>query len=108
MPIYRYTCPSGHEAELLRPMDVGAVPCACGASASRRAVNRVAYIGRAPVPRDERSYRQSYGEYREAVAEVADHYERVNGERAPAEQVREPDYYDLAKAQAVAKGAVIR
>ncbi len=107
MPLYRYRCDQGHEAELLRPRDVAVVSCPCGAQADRLAVNRVAHIGRATVPRDERSYRQSYAEYHDAVQDVAYKYDRLNDSRAPAEKVREPDYYELAKAQAVAKGASI-
>ena len=108
MPLFRYACPSGHEVELLRHRSVDAVPCACGAEAQRCAVNHVAVIGRATVPRDHRNYRQSYGEYREAVAEVADGYKQVNDSRGPREQVQSPDYYGLAKAQATAKGFPVR
>jgi hypothetical protein len=86
---------------------VESVECACGSEANREAVNRVAIIGAVPVPRDERNYRQSFAEYREAVAEVADGYERVNRDRAPGERIREPDYYERAKAQAIAKGVPI-
>ena len=107
MPLYRYRCSNGHEAELLRPMRVSGVVCHCGDVGLRQAVNPLAVIGKAGVPRDQRSYRKSYGEYREAVAEVADHYERVNGERAPRDHVQEPDYYGLAERQAIAKGAPI-
>ena len=108
MPLYTYRCQGGHEAELLRPRDTATAPCQCGLPALRQTVYPLAHIGRATIPRDERSYRHSYGEYREAVAEVAEHYQRVNGERGPEEQVREPDYFGLAKAQAVSKGAPIR
>ncbi len=88
-------------------MGVETEPCFCGSVADRLAVNRMVVIGTATVPRDERNYRQSYGEYREAVAEVADHYQRVNGERAPGEQVRGPNYYNIARAQARATGAKV-
>lgn len=107
MPLFTYSCACGHEQTLLRHRDVEAVACACGEVARRQAVNHVAVIGKAAIPRDERSYRQSYGEYREAVAEVADSYARINSDRGPGEHVREPDYYGLAKAKAKAKGAVI-
>lgn len=108
MPLYDYECPQGHLAELLRPWGVATVLCACGEPAARQAVYRVAALGHAAVPPTDRNYRQPYSEYREAVAEVADHYGRVNGERGPGEQVRVPDYYGLAKAQAVSKGAKVR
>ena len=108
MPIYSYRCGQGHETELLRPFEVAEVLCGCGDQAIRSSVNRLSVIGQVPVPRDERSYRKSYGEYREAAAEVADGYERVNRDRAPSEQVKGTDYYSLAKAQAIAKGAPIK
>lgn len=107
MPIYRYCCPQGHEADKLRPMDVATAVCSCGLSAKRSPVNHLTVIGTALIPRDERNYRQSYGEYREAVMEVADHYERVNDSRPPREHIQPLDHYALAKAQAKAKGAMI-
>ncbi len=108
MPLFRYVCPNGHEVEALQHRSVDTVPCECGASALRQAVNQVTVIGRATVPQNERNYRKSFGEYREAVAEVADCYQRVNDERAPEERVQRPDYYGLARAQAIAQGAPIR
>ena len=107
MPIYTYSCTEGHEAELLRDMSVETVSCSCGARASRGSVNRIAVIGQVSTPRDERKYRHTYGEYREAVAEVNDSYERVNQSRAPSEQVKEPNYMDIAKSKAVSHGASI-
>ena len=107
MPLFRYSCPNGHEIEAIRHRSVGTILCECGASAPRQEVNHVAILGRASVPRDQRSYRKSYGEYREAVVEVADHYERVNKDREVEERVRKPDYYGIAKAQAEKKGAQI-
>ena len=85
--------------------DVAVPDCPCGAPRRRLVVHRVAVIGQATVPRDERSYRQGYAEYREAVAEVSDFYQR---KRADGDPVREPDYYGLARAQSIAKGAVIQ
>ena len=108
MPIYVYRCKQGHETELLRTFEVNDVLCPCGSHALRQPINRLVVIGRAIVPRDQRNYRKSYGEYREAVAEVSDHYSRVNNGRGPGEKVQPPDYYGLAKAQAVAKGVAIR
>ncbi len=105
MPLYTYLCPAGHARDLLRHRDAVTAPCACGATAARREVNRVAVIGQAETPRDERTYRHEYAEYSEAVAEVADFYGR---KRANGDPVREPDYYGLAKAQTAAKGAEIR
>ena len=104
MPLYRYRCDLGHEAELLRSRDVERIECACGAVAERQAVNLFAMGGKAVVPRDERSYRQSYAEFQEETAEVAHDYQkhRENGEGG-----QEPDYYRLAKQQAAAKGAPI-
>lgn len=104
MPLYEYVCREGHVTELLRPRDVAVVSCACGAAASREAVNHIGVTGFATVPRDQRNYRQNYGEYREAVAEVADHYETKQKRGDPA---REPDYYSHAVTQARAKGARI-
>ena len=103
MPLYGFRCDQGHETELL--CAIGAeviVVCSCGGLAHRYAVNRLAVIGQATVPRDERNYRKTYGEYREAVAEVADHYER---RRSNGERVQEPNYYGMARQQAIAKGA---
>ena len=109
MPLYQYRCERGHEVEMLRrgstDPDVAVPDCPCGAQRRRLVVHRVAVIGQAAVPPDDRSYRQEYAEYREAVAEVSSFYQR---KRADGDPVREPDYYGLAKAQAAAQGAVIR
>ena len=107
-PLYIYRCPAGHETELLRPRSVESNVCPCGADAERQAVYHFAVVGQAAIPRDEKNYRQTYGEYREAVAEVVDGYERVNKDRPPGERVQSPDYYGKARAQAIAKGAPIR
>ena len=103
--MFAYRCPQGHETDELRHHDVVSIPCLCGAEALRQAVNQFAVIGQASVPRDERNYRKSYSEYREALADVVYDNEKVqkNGQR-----VIEPDYYDAARAQAKAKGANIR
>ena len=108
MPIYDYRCTAGHEFEERRSYDDSLVPCRCGLDAQRQAVNHIAVIGQTSVPRDERNYRHTFSEYREAVDEVQDGYERVNQARAPSEQVKQPDYLSLAKAQAVAHGVPIR
>lgn len=105
MPLYRYLCPHGHEAELVRPMGARAVECSCGAEAQRQSVYRLAVIGNAAVPRDERNYRHEYSEYSEAMAEVSDFY---NTKRANGDPVREPDYYSLARQQAAAQGVAVR
>ena len=108
MPLYGYRCSNGHEIELIRPMGVDAISCPCGVESERQAVNRVAHIGRAIVPQDQKTYRQSFSEYREAVDEVADSYSRVNNDRAPSEKVLETDYYKAAKRKAQSQGAAIR
>ena len=108
MPLYGYQCPQGHEVELIRPIGVDTALCPCGEESKRRTIYRVAHIGRAVVPRDQQTYRQSFGEYREAVAEVEDGYSRINNERAPHEQVSTPNYFELAKSKAQAQGAAIR
>ena len=89
-------------------MRVRSVSCSCGAEAKRQAVNHISHIGRAVVPSDQRAYRQSFSEYREAVDEVADSYSRVNNDRAPSERVLETDYYKAAKRKAQSQGAAIR
>ena len=71
-------------------------------------MNHVAHIGRATVPSDQRNHRQSFSEYQEAVAEVADGYSKVNNDRAPHEKVPEPNYFELAKSKAQSQGAAIR
>ncbi len=108
MPLYRYQCPLGHEAELIRPMGVDTVPCPCGGVAERCTANRVAHIGRAVIPRDQRTYRRGFSEYQEAAAEVEDIYTRVNKDRALGERVAGPNYFALAKSKAQAQGASIR
>lgn len=108
MPIYAYRCSAGHKFEERRSYGDSIVLCGCGLDAERQAVNHVAVIGQAGVPRDERNYRHTFSEYREAVAEVQDGYERVNQARAPSEQIKEPDYFGVAKKRAVAHGAPIR
>jgi len=108
MPLYGYQCPKGHEVELIRPIGVDTASCPCGAESKRQTVNRVAHIGRAAIPRDQQSYRESFSEYQEAVAEVSDSYGRVNNERAPNEQVSEPNYFGLAKSKAQSQGAAIK
>ena len=107
-PLYTYRCPEGHETEMLMPFSVETTVCSCGVQAQRQSVYHFAVVGQAAVPRDERSYRQSFGEYQDAVAEVSDGYERMNRDRAPSEQIKEPDYSGLAKARAVAHGVPIR
>lgn len=89
-------------------MGVATALCSCGLLANRSSVNHLTVIGTATVPRDERNYRQSYGEYREAVVEVADQHQRVNDSRSPGEWVQSPDYYALAKAQSRARGVKIQ
>ena len=108
MPFYSYRCPQGHDQELLRPREVVSVPCPCGEDGIRQAVNRLAVIGKAVIPRDQRSYRQTFSEYNEALAEVADSYARVNDSRPPEDHVQQPDYFGLATKQAVDKGVPIR
>ena len=105
MPIYRYRCPQGHESERLRPFDVSETSCPCGQTAERQAVYRMSMIGNTEIPRDERNYRQSFSEYQDALHDVVHKYERAYDNHDP---VREPDYYALAKTQAIAKGAPIR
>ena len=108
MPLYGYQCPQGHEVELIRPIGVDTVLCPCGDESKRQTVNRVSHIGRAAIPRDQKTYRQSFSEYREAVAEVSDSYSRINNERAPHEQALKPNYFQLAKSKARSQGAAIR
>ena len=108
MPLYRYQCPRGHEVELIRPMGVDTVLCPCGVDSERRTVYRVSHVGRVAIPQDQKNYRQSFNEYQEAVAEVADSYNRGNNERAPHEQVSEPNYFGLAKSRAQSQGAAIK
>ena len=108
MPLYVYQCSEGHQVELIRPIEVATFPCSCGAELKRQAVNHVAHIGRAVIPQDQKSYRQSFSEYQEAVAEVADSYSRANNGRAPHEQVLEPNYFQLAKSKARSQGAAIK
>lgn len=108
MPLYQYRCSQGHEEELIRQMGVDTVPCPCGLSSKRRTVNQVAHIGRAAVPQDQRNYRQSFSEYREAVAEVSDGYSRINNDRAPNEKVLEPNLFEFAKSKAQSQGAAIK
>ena len=104
MPIYTYKCSEGHEADQVQHRDIVVVPCACGLAARRQSVYRLAITGLAETPRDERSYRQSYGEYQDALNDVAYHW---NNAKASGDPVREPDYYAAARAQAIAKGAPI-
>lgn len=105
MPLFTFVCPAGHTAELLRHRDVVLVACPCGLAGERQAVNRVSLIGQATVPRDERSYRHEFREFAEASAEVGDFYGRKTADGDP---VNVPDYYALARAQAIAAGAPIR
>ena|SRR3990167_1266105 len=107
MPLYLYRCPEGHQLERLQAQGVETLACGCGALAQRCAVNVLTVVGKATIPPSERSYRQAYAEYREAVEDVAYHYDKVNRDRAPDEQVKERDYYQEASAQAQAKGAKI-
>ncbi len=107
-PLYTYRCPEGHETEMLMPLSVETAVCSCGVQAQRQSVYHFAVMGQATTPRDERSYRHGFREYQAAVAEVSDGYERLNQARAPSEQIKEPDYFGLAKARAVAHGVPIR
>ena len=65
------------------------IPCSCGLLASRSAINHIGVSGFAEVPRDQKSYHQTFKEYTEANAEVSYAYERAE---QPA-----PDLYGIAK-----------
>ena len=93
---------------MLMPLSVETTVCSCGVQAQRQSVYHVAVVGQAATPRDERNYRHSFAQYNEAIQEVSDGYDRVNNDRPPSERIRPPDYYAIARDQAVAHGAPIR
>ena len=96
MPLYVYSCPAGHETELLRPRDVEAVSCPCGQSALRKSVYEVNYGGFARAPVDQRQIR--LGAFQEASAEIEhQHSRRTNVDGSPSEQ---PHLWQAAKAEA--------
>lgn len=64
--------------------------CACGQSAERQSVNRVAATGLAPVPSIEKNYRREFADYREASQEVDYHYTRAETNGDP---VKAPDLF---------------
>ena len=77
------------------------IHCVCGLPASRQAVNHIGVSGLAQTPMGERDYQQSFREYTEAVAEVADATGRARYNGDPA---REPDYFRTAAQKARARG----
>ena len=89
MPWYDFICENGHVTESKATMSTEYISCSCGLLASRSAVNHIGVSGFAEVPRDQKSYRESFKEYTEANAEVSYTYGRTE---QPA-----PDLYGIAK-----------
>ena len=98
MPLYVYVCPAGHEAELLRPRTVELVSCACGQTATRRAVNRFGVSGFASTPMGQQDFREDYRRFSEATAE-ADH-DATRFEYNEGVQLKTPPLFHAAKTEA--------
>lgn len=111
MPLFDYTCSSGHTTELLRPRsEYDAVCPACGQTAARKQVNLVSMqIGgtadwsslvhdngqlRAPVNERRIPLRQ----WDEATSELA--YAHHQAEQSVGRTLPEPPLFEIAKARA--------
>lgn len=65
MPLYEYTCPTGHKLELVRPMGVETEQCPCGQISVRGHVHRI--VAHSP----EVDLRGMYRRFNEASSELA-------------------------------------
>ena len=112
MPNYQYKCDCGLKWEQRAGYEDGALLCGrCGRWAKREQVYRDQYMSaetgpkggtRSEPPREEKSYRKQYSEFREASQEIEHAYSRVDD---PA--VKPPSYYKEGLKQAKKKGAKI-
>ena len=104
MPNFLFRCPNGHESDLLRHRDTVEVPCACGATARRAEVNRIAVVGFAEIPRGEENYRREFADFREASAEVDYHYTKAEDAGTP---IKRPNLFQAGLAKARKMGVKI-
>ena len=103
MPLYIFHCPE-HEIERLASRTTTAILCPhCGKTAVRQEVNHIGVTGFAAVPRDQKSYRQSFKEFKEASAEVDYHYSKAEANGDP---VKSPNLFQAGLAQARKQGFV--
>ena len=113
MPRYDYICPCGNEFEAYAGFDDQFLVCLdCDRMAQRVSVYRSQFIScetgpkggqKVEPPREEKSYRKQYNEYREAAQEVDYAYSRVDDPK-----VKPPNYYKEGVRQARKRGAKIR
>lgn len=113
MPRYDYTCRCGLRFEATAHYDDARLACLeCGAWAVRVQVYRDQYMSaetgpkggtRSEPPREEKSYRKQYAEYREASQEIDHAYSRVDDPKAKA-----PNYYKEGVRRAKRQGAKVR
>ncbi len=115
MPIYWYSCASGHTSEELRGYEETSIPCPCGRTAHREAVYPVYAItetGGSSLPsrlRDRvmtRNGKWRLGEFQEAQEEVHYAYDKV--ERQEGVKVKRPNLYKTARRQAKRMGAKVK
>lgn len=102
MPFYTYRCPAGHVREALRSRNDEIIVCPCGEASRRDEVNRIGVTGFAVVPHDQRSYRKSFSQYKEAFDQVDYDYGRAEANGDP---IQYPDLFGAAKQQAQKMGA---
>ena len=97
MPLYQYQCNRAHVTEQRASLDTESIRCGCGNRALRVQVYRDQYMhaetgpkgGRKnEPPRDEKSYREQFKEYREATQEMDYAYSRVDDPT-----VKPPNYF---------------
>lgn len=113
MPQYEYICERKHITEKYGGYEDSTAICGvCKDLALRRPIYRDQYISaetgpkggqKVEPPREEKSYRKQYTEYREAAAEIDYAYSRVDDPK-----VKAPNYYKEGVKQARKRGAKIR
>ena len=109
MPLYRYGCECGNQWEQRAGYEDGALLCRCGKWARRAQVYYDQFINaetgpkggrKNEVPREEKSYRREFKEYREAAAEVDYAYTKA--------EAQAPNFYKEGVRRARKQGAKVR
>lgn len=92
MPLFDYGCGNcGWTDELLKPRTVVTVDCPkCGKSAARSQINHIGFSGFAETPREHRTYRREFADFKEASAEVDYNYSKLE-DGGP--EIKRPNYF---------------
>ena len=98
MPLYTYTCPSGHSHDA-----IGALASAsqrqcpeCDQEAERESLYRVALVGEARVPPDQRQH--SLKDFKEATAELEHDFNKA--QNSAGQELQPPSYWKESQRQA--------